>query len=80
MHPAMMAADRVIADARRVTAPVLFHLPWHDEVFPRQGQLALFDLFRSDQKELVAYAGPHTRTTPAGIAAWQDFIRRHLTR
>lgn len=78
MHPAMAAVDRVTADARRITAPVLFHLPWHDDVFPRQGQLALFDLFGSGDKELITYAGPHTTTTPAAIAAWCDFILRHL--
>jgi dienelactone hydrolase len=79
MHPAMTAAGRVTGDARRITVPVLFHLPWHDDVFPRAGQLALFDLFGSEHKELVAYAGPHTRTTPAAITAWQDFTLRHLT-
>ena len=50
--------------AGQVTAPVLFHLQWDDEVFPREGQLALFDLLGSAEKELIGYAGPHAETSP----------------
>ncbi|MEU7873293.1 hypothetical protein [Dactylosporangium sp. NPDC049140] len=80
MNPVMATTERVTSDAQRITVPVLFHVQWHDEVFPRQGQLALFDLFRSCNKELVAYPGPHTTTSPAAIAAWRDFILWHLIR
>jgi fermentation-respiration switch protein FrsA (DUF1100 family) len=66
-------------DARRVTAPTLFHVQWHDEVFPRDGQLALFDLLGSPDKQLIAYPGSHTETKPAAIALWRDFIAGHLT-
>jgi dienelactone hydrolase len=34
--------ERAARDARLITAPTLFHLQWHDEIFPSGGQLALF--------------------------------------
>ena len=36
-------ADRLTADAGQVSAPTLLHVQWDDELFPRQGQFALFD-------------------------------------
>ena len=73
------APERIAADARRVTAPALFHIQWDDEVFPRDGQLALFDLLGSPDKELAGYAGTHAETKPAAITRWRDFIARHLS-
>jgi dienelactone hydrolase len=75
---------RVASDARRVAAPTLFHLQWDDEIFPRDGQLALFDLLGSPDKgsrdkQLTAFTGRHAETRPEAIALWRDFIARHLT-
>lgn len=78
VHEGLDVADRVASDARRVTAPALFHIQWHDEIFPRDGQLALFGLLGSREKQLTAHAGPHGDTKPAAIALWRDFISRHL--
>ncbi|MEV6110609.1 dienelactone hydrolase family protein [Streptomyces sp. NPDC051940] len=78
LHPGLDAPERVTADARRITAPVLFHIQWDDELFPRAGQLALFDALGSQDKELIAYTGPHDETRPTAIATWRDFISRHL--
>ena len=78
LHPGLDAPDRVAGDARRVTAPALFHLQWDDEIFPRDGQLALFDILGSPDKELTAHACPHAVTKPAAIARWRDFIASHL--
>ncbi|GIF67490.1 hypothetical protein Ais01nite_55250 [Asanoa ishikariensis] len=75
---AMSAPARVTRDAARITAPVLFHVQWHDELFPREGQLALFDLLPSPDKELVAYPGPHGETRPDAVSRWREFIARHL--
>jgi dienelactone hydrolase len=72
--------ERVARDARLVTAPALFHLQWDDELFPRDGQLAVFDLLGSRDKQLIGFAGPHAETRPEAIAAWRDFIARHLVR
>jgi dienelactone hydrolase len=78
MHPRMAAPERVARDARRIAAPVLFHLQWHDEIFPREGQLALFDLLGSRQKQLAGYVGRHAQTDPTAIAAWRKFVVRYL--
>jgi dienelactone hydrolase len=78
MHEAMATPARAEHDAQKITAPVLFHLQWDDELFPRAGQLELFDLLPSDDKELVAYPGAHGDTKPAAVARWRDFIGRHL--
>ncbi len=78
MHKGLDAPERVARDARRVTAPVLFHLQWHDEIFPRDGQLALFDVLGSRDKQLTGYAGTHAETKPTAVILWRDFISRHL--
>nr|WP_296070202.1 dienelactone hydrolase family protein [uncultured Actinoplanes sp.] len=80
LHPGLECPDRVAADAGRMTAPVLLHVQWHDEVFPRDGQLELFGLLGSSEKQLAAFPGPHTETPPDAAALWQDFIARHLAR
>jgi dienelactone hydrolase len=77
-HEGLALPDRVAADARRITSPVMFHVQWHDDVFPRDGQLKLFDLLGSADKQLIAYPGPHGETRPAAVAAWRDFIAAHL--
>ncbi|MFI7209512.1 dienelactone hydrolase family protein [Micromonospora aurantiaca (nom. illeg.)] len=79
MHKGLEAPERVLRDARLVTAPALFHLQWHDEIFPRDGQLALFDVLGSRDKQLIGYAGGHAETKSQAIVLWRDFIRRHLT-
>ncbi len=71
-------ASRIRSDAARLTAPVLYHVQWHDEVFPKDGQLALFDALKSPDKQLIAFSGPHAETKPEATAAWCRFIRRHL--
>jgi dienelactone hydrolase len=79
MDPGMAAPDRVIADAARVAAPLLFHVQHDDEVFPREGQRELFNLIGSPSKRLVIEPGPHAHSTPAAIANWRTFIARRLT-
>jgi dienelactone hydrolase len=82
-HPDLPAGlarpDRAVREARGIRVPVLFHLQWDDEIFPRAGQLALFDEVGSPDKELMAYAGSHGETKPEAVVRWRDFIRRHLS-
>lgn len=78
MHEALAVPERIASDARQVTAPALFHLQWHDEIFPRDGQLALFDLLGSQDKQLTSYVGAHGHTEPQAVALWRDFISHHL--
>ncbi|MFW6723850.1 dienelactone hydrolase family protein [Streptomyces sp. MAR4 CNY-716] len=79
LHKGLQAPQRIAADARRITAPALFHLQWHDEVFPRNGQVALFEALGSQDKQLVGYTGPHGETAPGAVKLWRDFVSRHLT-
>jgi dienelactone hydrolase len=78
LNKGLAAPERMRRDARQITAPALFHVQWHDEVFPRDGQLALFDLLGSQDKQLIAFTGPHAETRPAAIALWRDFMACHL--
>lgn len=78
MHQGLAVPERTARDARRVTAPALFHIQWDDEIFPRDGQLALFDLLASRDKQLIGYSGAHGETRPAAVALWRDFISGHL--
>lgn len=70
--------SRIRRDAAQITAPVLYHVQWHDELFPKEGQLAVFDLLKSPDKQLIAYSGPHGETRPEATAAWCSFICSHL--
>ncbi|WP_194913774.1 dienelactone hydrolase family protein [Catenulispora rubra] len=77
-HPALHAPDRVRHDAANITAPVLFHMQWDDELFPRPDQLELFDTFPSTDKELHAFAGRHSHTPQHAPGLWRSFVERHL--
>ncbi|WP_307679254.1 dienelactone hydrolase family protein [Streptomyces sp. V4I2] len=78
LHQGLETPERMATDARQITAPALFHVQWHDEIFPRDGQLALFDALGSPDKQLIGYTGPHAETKPAAITLWRDFVFRHL--
>jgi dienelactone hydrolase len=72
-------ADRLTADAGQVSAPTLLHVQWDDELFPRQGQFALFDALGSSEKEMIAYPGGHRELNPMAPVHWRSFVARHLT-
>jgi dienelactone hydrolase len=78
LNSALQAPDRARSDASCITAPVFFHLQWDDEIFPRAGQLELFDAFAGADKELHAFTGPHGHTPDHAPGLWQAFIQRHL--
>ena len=78
-YPSIVAASADVTDAaQRLTAPVLMHMQWDDEVFTREGQLALFDLIGSSNKQLRARPGPHSSTHPEDEESWVAFLARHL--
>lgn len=74
MHP----TERIRWDAQRVSVPVLFHMQWDDEIFPRDGQLDLFTLLGTSDKRLIAYSGPHGDTPKSAVTAWCEFVWRRL--
>lgn len=78
MDPRYHLPERTARDARSVLAPTLFHVQWHDEIFPRAGQFALFDLLGSAEKQLIAFPGRHAETPASALPAWHDFVVRHL--
>lgn len=79
--PAALNTTRLAEQAaRRVTARTLFHVQWDDELFPRSGQLVLFDLLGGLDKRLIAFPGRHADTDPDAISAWRDFVASSLTR
>jgi dienelactone hydrolase len=71
-------APRFAQDAPKITVPVLFHVQWDDELFSRDGQFELFDLFGARDKRLIAFPGPHGASAPAAIQAWCEFVEQHL--
>jgi dienelactone hydrolase len=75
LHPGLCAPGLIVTAARAIFAPVLYHVQWDDEIFPRDGQLRLFNALPSAGKRLLARPGPHAGTDPDDEASWQDFIR-----
>jgi dienelactone hydrolase len=74
LHPGLCAPGLMMAAARAVSVPVLYHVQWDDALFPRAGQFELFDALASADKRLVARSGPHAETHPDDEASWQEFI------
>jgi dienelactone hydrolase len=66
--------------AKAVSAPVLYHVQWDDEFFPRDGQFELFGALASADKQLIARPGAHAHTRPEDETMWQDFIRHNARR
>lgn len=77
IHPGLCSPGLVVTAARAISAPVLFHVQWDDEVFPRDGQFELFGALASEDKRLFARSGRHAETHPDDEASWQEFIRRN---
>ncbi len=71
LHPGLCAPELTLTAARAIDAPVLFHVQWDDEIFPRDGQFELFSAFAAADKRLIARSGPHAETHPDDVAAWQ---------
>jgi dienelactone hydrolase len=65
-------------DAPAIKVPILYHVQWDDELFPRDGQFELFDLIGTSDKRLIAFPGPHGTSTPEAVQAWCEFVTRHL--
>lgn len=78
MPAAVTMAPRFTQDAPRITIPLLFHVQWDDELFPRDGQFELFDRLGSSEKRLIAFPGPHGAAAPAAVDAWCAFLTQAL--
>lgn len=71
-------AERILADAAQIASPVLFLMQLEDELFPRDGCLALFDALGSQDKRLHANPGLHPQVPGEEIAFSFQFLRQHL--
>ena len=78
MPTSVNMAQRFKQDAPTIKVPVLFHVQWDDELFPRDGQFELFDMIGANDKRLIAFPGPHGTAAPAAIEAWCAFVAHHL--
>ncbi|WP_405066689.1 dienelactone hydrolase family protein [Kribbella sp. NBC_01510] len=78
LHPGMHTPQRIMSDASCVVAPVMYHVQWNDEIFPRAGQFALFDGLASSDKRLVAFPGPHAGSTDAVLRTWCRYLTEKL--
>jgi dienelactone hydrolase len=80
MAAAATMAPRFKQDAPNIKLPVLFHVQWDDELFPRDGQFELFELLGTHDKRLIAFPGPHGAAAPEAVDAWCAFVTHHLAR
>jgi dienelactone hydrolase len=80
LHPGLRAPSLMTTAARAVSAALLYHVQWDDEIFPRDGQLELFDTLASADKKLIARPGPHGQTHPDDEASWQSFLALNTPR
>ena len=78
MPTSVNMAQRFKQDAPTIKVPVLFHVQWDDELFPRDGQFELFDMIGANDKRLIAFPGPHGAAAPAAIETWCAFVAHHL--
>lgn len=78
MPSAVNMAQRFKQDAPSVNVPLLYHVQWDDELFPREGQFELFDLLGTPDKRLIAFPGPHSASAPEAVQVWCAFVERHL--
>jgi dienelactone hydrolase len=78
MDPHLSQRRRLAHAAAAITAPVVFHVQWHDEVFPRDGQLELLDAIASPAKRLLRASGGHGETPVGAIRAWRSAVADQL--
>jgi len=77
--PAGLAVDDItVGAARTMTAPLMQHVQWHDEVFPLRGQLELFELLASPEKQMLVRPGAHATTHPDDEITWCGYVASHI--
>ncbi len=74
----MGATERFRTDAAAVSAPVLFLVQWHDELFSRESSLELFDNFTVADRTLLASPGAHGGVPEQSILHSMEFLSARL--
>ncbi len=70
--------ERIASDAAALTCPVLFLLPWDDELFDRASGLELFEAIGSARKCLHANPGVHGAVPREELSSSEEWIAQHL--
>ena len=71
--------ERLLEDAAKIAHPVFFIMQLEDELFDREGYLALFDAIKTKDKRLHANPGLHPEVPAEEIDFSIDFLNQHLT-
>ena len=71
-------SERLADDALRIACPVLFQQKWDDELFTREGQIALFESIGVKQKWLYVYPGTHVRVQGQQLVDLESFLVSRL--
>jgi dienelactone hydrolase len=71
-------AARHRVDAPNVTCPLLFMVQWDDEIFDRDGALALFDAIGSRDKRMHVHPGKHGAFPTEAADATREFLAAQL--
>ena len=71
--------ERLLQDAAAVDHPVLFLMQLEDELFDREGYLALFDALSSEDKRLHANPGLHPEVPAEEVDFVVEFLTNHLS-
>jgi len=72
-------ADRLDADASRVTCPTFFVMQLGDELFDRNASLSLFDALGAPDKQLHATPGRHSAVTDETFRLSVEFLVDRMT-
>ena len=72
-------SQRLSEDAARIACPVLFQQKWDDELFTREGQIALFDRIADTRKWLYVYPGKHVAVAGRQLRDLETFVVEQLT-
>lgn len=75
---AAYAFEPLLAAARRVTAPVLYLLPWDDVEIDRESGLRIFEALGSEDKVVHITTGPHQRVPWFETEDSERFFARNL--
>jgi dienelactone hydrolase len=72
------AQPSIVADAARITCPVLFVLDTDDELFPLDHGVELFRALGSEDRRLHVFPGPHGTMPPDEPSTMRDFLASRL--
>ena len=70
--------ERLVADAKKISIPVLFQVKENDEIFTQSGQEDLYANISSKEKMYKTYPGGHTDPKDKQLNEIIQFLSQHL--